>query len=191
MTRRSNSCSRTFYWLLLQSIDVQPDIRKISNTPRGTKTKVNHNSIKRTILHQPFPNAEGIWHNRSFLKSFLDISQDRMKLMKVLFVMTAALAAISSIQALQAGAEETAATTEETVDNVTLDLDGASDSEEGAASTAEPAAPVQSGPLVDLLGPTLLSLEMIDETSAQLQPHYTTDALRGKNVIGLYFSADW
>ena len=49
----------------------------------------------------------------------------------------------------------------------------------------------QSGPLFDLLGPHLLSLEMIDETHAQLQPHLTTEALQGKKVIGLYFSADW
>lgn len=52
-------------------------------------------------------------------------------------------------------------------------------------------APLQSGPFVDLLGPQLLSLEMLDATSAQLQPHYTNDALRGKKVVGLYFSADW
>jgi hypothetical protein len=51
--------------------------------------------------------------------------------------------------------------------------------------------PVQAGPLIDLLGPTLFSLEMIDEKSARLQPHLTNDVLGGKKVIGLYFSADW
>lgn len=49
----------------------------------------------------------------------------------------------------------------------------------------------QSGPFVDLLGHQLYSLEMIDETQAQLVPQYTNDALKGKKVVGLYFSADW
>lgn len=59
------------------------------------------------------------------------------------------------------------------------------------ASAEAEAAPIQSGPLVDLLGPALLSLELIDESTAQLQPHYTNEVLAGKKVIGLYFSADW
>ena len=51
--------------------------------------------------------------------------------------------------------------------------------------------PMQSGPFVDLFGPVLLSLDMLDETHAQLAPHLTNDALKGKKVVGLYFSADW
>jgi thiol-disulfide isomerase/thioredoxin len=51
--------------------------------------------------------------------------------------------------------------------------------------------PQQSGPFIDLLGPSLLSLEMVDETHAKLNTHYTNEALAGKKVIGLYFSADW
>jgi nucleoredoxin len=51
--------------------------------------------------------------------------------------------------------------------------------------------PVQTGPLIDLFGQQLLSLEMVDELSAELRPHFTSDALRGKKVIGVYFSADW
>ncbi|KAL7567630.1 hypothetical protein ACA910_000224 [Epithemia clementina (nom. ined.)] len=58
-----------------------------------------------------------------------------------------------------------------------------------AISSAEP--PIQSGPLVDLLGPILLSLEYTGSSTAALKEHYTTDALRNKKVIGLYFSADW
>jgi hypothetical protein len=50
---------------------------------------------------------------------------------------------------------------------------------------------VQSGPFVDLLGDLLLSLEMIDETKAQVHQHHTNVALDGKKVVGLYFSADW
>ena len=51
--------------------------------------------------------------------------------------------------------------------------------------------PVQSGPLIDLFGPTLLSLERTGEGTAKMVEHHTSDALRNKNVIGVYFSADW
>lgn len=51
--------------------------------------------------------------------------------------------------------------------------------------------PFQAGPLVDLFGPKLQMLQMVNETSAQLSEQYTTEALQGKNVIGIYFSADW
>lgn len=51
--------------------------------------------------------------------------------------------------------------------------------------------PLQSGPLIDIFGQQLLSLEMVDESNAELRPHFTSDALRGKKVIGVYFSADW
>jgi len=64
-----------------------------------------------------------------------------------------------------------------------------SDSE--AETQAESAPPVQSGPFIDLLGDLLLSLEMVDETHAQVQQHLTNEALSGKKVVGLYFSADW
>ena len=50
---------------------------------------------------------------------------------------------------------------------------------------------VQAGPYIDLLGDLLLSLEMVDETHAQVHQHYTNEALGGKKVVGLYFSADW
>ncbi|KAL7464527.1 hypothetical protein ACHAXS_004863 [Conticribra weissflogii] len=32
---------------------------------------------------------------------------------------------------------------------------------------------------------------MVDETHAQVHQHYTNEALSGKKVVGLYFSADW
>ena len=60
-----------------------------------------------------------------------------------------------------------------------------------AAQENAAAEPVQSGPLIDLLGTKLHSLEMLDQQSAQVKEHYTNEALSGKNVIGLYFSADW
>ena len=49
----------------------------------------------------------------------------------------------------------------------------------------------QAGPFIDLLGPKLLSLEMVDKNTAQFKEHYTNEALNGKKVVGLYFSADW
>ena len=48
---------------------------------------------------------------------------------------------------------------------------------------------VQTGPFLDLLGPTLLSLQMIDESHAQINSHATSDVLNGKHVVGIYFSA--
>ena len=63
--------------------------------------------------------------------------------------------------------------------------------EEVPATLDSDKSPSQSGPLIDIFGPNLLSLEMIDESTAQVQSHLTTDALRGKKVIGVYFSADW
>ena len=63
--------------------------------------------------------------------------------------------------------------------------------EEETSPVAEEDTPIQSGPFIDLLGDTLLSLEMIDEQRAQLNTVYTNEALAGKKVIGLYFSADW
>jgi len=85
--------------------------------------------------------------------------------------------------------EDTAIKTQsdgETVDNTEA-------TEETPATEEEtPAAPVvQSGPFIDLLGDTLLSLQMVSETQAQVNQHYTNDALSGKKVVGLYFSADW
>jgi hypothetical protein len=53
------------------------------------------------------------------------------------------------------------------------------------------ATPMQSGPFIDLLGEQLYKLDMLDETHAQLRPLYTNEALKGKKVVGLYFSADW
>ena len=63
--------------------------------------------------------------------------------------------------------------------------------EEKNEQPVETTVPVQNGPFIDLLGETLLSLEMMDERHAQLHSHYTNEALQGKKVIGLYFSADW
>jgi hypothetical protein len=77
-----------------------------------------------------------------------------------------------------------------TVDDAAVD-DAAVDGSTTIDEEAPPEPPVQTGPLIDLFGPALLGLEMIDEQHAQLTANYTSDALRGKKVIGVYFSADW
>jgi nucleoredoxin len=43
----------------------------------------------------------------------------------------------------------------------------------------------------EILGSTLLSLELVNSSSAELRPHSTSNVLNGKKVVGLYFSADW
>lgn len=86
-------------------------------------------------------------------------------------------------------ADTEAAATPTATDAETTDATAATDSE--TQTEAEPAPVVQSGPYIDLLGDQLLSLEMVSETQAQVHQHYTNEALGGKKVVGLYFSADW
>mmetsp|Transcript_12155 Transcript_12155/g.28843 ORF Transcript_12155/g.28843 Transcript_12155/m.28843 type:complete len:262 (-) Transcript_12155:48-833(-) len=86
--------------------------------------------------------------------------------------------------------QETATTTTQSdavVEEESVDLDA----EEEQQQPVQEEEPVQSGPLIDLLGPKLESLKIVDEQSAQVMEHYTNEALAGKTVIGLYFSADW
>lgn len=94
----------------------------------------------------------------------------------------AATAAADTDSAETAGADDTAATTET----------AAEEADATSTEQAEIAAPaVQSGPYIDLLGDVLLSLEMVDDAHAQVHQHNTNEALSGKKVVGLYFSADW
>lgn len=124
-----------------------------------------------------------------------------MKLSNLLLALSLSLGLLGSIVVGQEAATVAEdAVTSTTTEEATIDLDEAAPEEAGEekvkenveetqAETAAP--PVQSGPLVDLLGPSLFSLDMVDETHAQFVQHTTSDALRGKKVIGLYFSADW
>ena len=85
-------------------------------------------------------------------------------------------------------------TTEATDDTTTTSKDSetnATSKETGGGGVSEETPVVQAGPYIDLLGDTLLSLQMVDETHAQVNQHYTNEALSGKKVVGLYFSADW
>ena len=96
-------------------------------------------------------------------------------------------------------AVDESSSTDEQVDGATIASTEASDNIETngtAASQTENVSeklqpPAQTGPFVDLFGDVLLSLEMVDETHAQVHQHYTNEALAGKKVVGLYFSADW
>lgn len=80
-----------------------------------------------------------------------------------------------------ASLEESASTTEEPV----------TPADDEPAEEPQEVAPVQEGPLIDLFGEKLFSFKFLDETTGQINPHYTNEALAGKKVIGLYFSADW
>ena len=67
--------------------------------------------------------------------------------------------------------------------------DPAPKEEASETETEAKSAPVQSGPFIDLFGENLLSLKMVDETHAQMETHLTNEALAGKKVVGVYFSA--
>lgn len=81
------------------------------------------------------------------------------------------------------------ATDTEEVEDLDAGEEAIPETQEGEDVTAE--RPVQSGPFIDLLGPSLLSIELTDPTTARISESLTNDALKGKKVIGLYFSADW
>ena len=79
-------------------------------------------------------------------------------------------------------------------ETTTTATDEATTDEQTQQTEAEAEAtppPAQTGPFIDLFGEVLLSLEMVDETHAQVHQHYTNEVLSGKKVVGLYFSADW
>jgi len=63
--------------------------------------------------------------------------------------------------------------------------------DQGEKVVVQEEKPVQVGPFIDLFGPELYSLELLDESRAKLNVNYTNEVLAGKKVIGLYFSADW
>lgn len=107
----------------------------------------------------------------------------------LLLVSTVDLASAQGAVAVESDTSTT--TTPESTETASDDAESQASPEIKEEITVEDNHPVQTGPLIDLFGPVLLSLEMVDESTAQLQPHFTTDALRGKRVIGVYFSADW
>ena len=87
-----------------------------------------------------------------------------------------------------ATADETTTTAESTAEaTAEFKTDEQTQAEEEEATPP----PAQTGPFIDLFGEVLLSLEMVDETHAQVHQHYTNEVLSGKKVVGLYFSADW
>jgi nucleoredoxin len=116
--------------------------------------------------------------------------------MKLPFLLLALLLIIVAVASEEATSVATNVSTPATIEDETVSLNDTAKEDSRAnetidTSTATKEAPLQTGPFIDLLGPSLLSLEMVDETHAQLVSHYTNDVLRGKSVVGLYFSADW
>jgi hypothetical protein len=138
-----------------------------------------------------------------------------MKLSTLIFTLLVSIAVLGSTVLCQEAATETTtkgATTEESAS--ALDVNGETTKEEGAAEAEQPVSepveqvpdsksesaeqeatksePVQAGPLIDLFGAQLLSFHLSDDgQSGQIGAEYTNEALAGKKVIGVYFSADW
>jgi hypothetical protein len=124
-----------------------------------------------------------------------------MKISSILFCLALSIAILAFVEV---ECQETATIADdaillESVDDVKkirpMDADEVQATKEDDKQTTTqqqiPVEPVQAGPLIDLLGTKLYSLQMIDETSAEVRESYTNEALAGKKVIGLYFSADW
>eukprot|EP00980_Cylindrotheca_fusiformis_P028903 scaffold22672_cov141-Cylindrotheca_fusiformis.AAC.6 len=117
--------------------------------------------------------------------------------MKVLNLLLSFILCLVACSTLALGLEATAtATVEETEEASATTPESTEDaqSEEDAAAPeqqAQESNPVQEGPLIDLFGERLLSFELLDETTGRISANYTNEALTGKRVIGLYFSADW
>ena len=142
--------------------------------------------------------------NAELLVDDLDVTEDLDKVVDD----EKAAAAVEEDPSISNEDASTESSSEDTSDNTetsTADDDATTATEgEASATTAESnnvadskkeessSAPVvQSGPYIDLLGDVLLSLQMVSETQAQVHQHYTNEALSGKKVVGLYFSADW
>jgi hypothetical protein len=87
-------------------------------------------------------------------------------------------------EASTAGVDDSTTLVSDTIEE-TIDLDAPNETKPQISE------PFQSGPFVDLFGPTLLSLTMIDSSRAKVVSNYTNDLLQGKSVVGVYFSADW
>ena len=109
---------------------------------------------------------------------------------------------VEDLDAVPASADESSEEVVEAADDLTNAADEATTAAADEATTDEQTQqqqaeaeatppPAQTGPFIDLFGEVLLSLEMVDETHAQVHQHYTNEVLSGKKVVGLYFSADW
>jgi thiol-disulfide isomerase/thioredoxin len=125
-----------------------------------------------------------------------------MKFSTVLLALLVSFLVCGNFVAAEEEATATA-TTEETIatEEVTEGADATSSEGESVEAESQPKeqnqepiakeAPVQAGPLIDLFGESLYSFEMLSETQGQINANYTNEALKGKKVVGLYFSADW
>jgi nucleoredoxin len=115
-------------------------------------------------------------------------------LFSLLCCLTLAVAETASLVAESADTDtaNTSVLEKDVADSETPDRDQVSHSTDAAATVSTTSFEEdQSNPLVNLLGPQVLRLEMIDESHAQIVGEPTSEALAGKTEIGLYFSADW
>jgi len=111
----------------------------------------------------------------------------RIVLLQIIALWLISLVGKSSCQLADAGT--VTAVADGDVEDLDATAETESSSDKGGDGEDEP---VQSGPLIDLLGTKLQSLEInTEEQTAQVKEHFTNEALSGKKVIGLYFSADW
>ena len=111
------------------------------------------------------------------------------------------LDAVASVESSESEEVVAEAAVDETTTAATTAEESATESNTTEEQTQQPPqdeeeaqptpSPSQTGPFIDLFGEVLLSLEMVDETHAQVHQHYTNEVLSGKKVVGLYFSADW
>ena len=132
-----------------------------------------------------------------------------MKFTHLFLCLLLSLSCVAAQEVAEAEATETATTADESTTGDDASTADAMTEEQNEAESA-PEEPVtgeeekvsdkaddavspelQQGPFIDLFGPTLLSIEMTGPTTAQLNEMMTNDALSGKKVVGLYFSADW
>jgi hypothetical protein len=125
--------------------------------------------------------------------------------MRISNLLFSVLLSVAILESLVVECQETATIAEENIAHASIDVEQEAVSVDGddvqVAQEAEtqtahhqeqiPDEPVQAGPLIDLLGKKVYSMTIVDETSAQIHEHLTNEALAGKKVIGLYFSADW
>ena len=96
----------------------------------------------------------------------------------------------SDEEVVEAAAADSTNAADETT-TAAADDEATTDEQTQQTETEATPPPAQTGPFIDLFGEVLLSLEMVDETHAQVHQHYTNEVLSGKKVVGLYFSADW
>jgi hypothetical protein len=95
----------------------------------------------------------------------------------------------TTAQSAEAVSDDKTVASTETSAGATPKIEQLDEQQQQQQEQAPPQDIVQKGPFIDLLGPTLLSLVLTGENTARFEQNLTNDALSGKTVVGLYFSA--